>query len=267
MNFYKHHLGDYDGATAHLTWDEDCAYTRLLRAYYRREKQIPPEIKDACRLVRANSAIHKRAVETVLNEFFDPREDGWHNKRADEEIAAYQAQSSTNKRIARERWGNEPSTNRTQSVHEPSTDTELERTPNQNQNQNQSKPKAEARAARGARLPTDWKLPKAWGDWALTEQPTWDAEYTRKISEMFRDYWKEIPGQKGLKLTWEGTWHNWVKKEGPRATGAGKAPANGIPQGMIKCRNPACGKIVATHTDRLCDTCYETRDKWQKPPA
>lgn len=38
---------------------------------------------------------------------------------------------------------------------------------------------------------------------------------------MFRDYWTEIPGQKGLKLTWEGTWHNWVKKEGPRANGAG----------------------------------------------
>jgi uncharacterized protein YdaU (DUF1376 family) len=41
VNFYKHHLGDYDAATAHLSWDEDQAYTRLLRLYYRTEKPIP----------------------------------------------------------------------------------------------------------------------------------------------------------------------------------------------------------------------------------
>lgn len=101
MNFYKHHLGDYDGATAHLSWEEDMAYTRLLRAYYRREKPILQE--EAYRLVRAYSRAQRAAVDAVLGEFFEKREDGWHNKRADEEITQYQAQASTNRRIARER--------------------------------------------------------------------------------------------------------------------------------------------------------------------
>ena len=103
MNFYKHHLGDYDGATAHLTWDEDMAYTRLLRMYYRREKPIPKDPGETYRLLRAQTAPQKAAVTRILNEFFEERADGWHNKRADEEITAYKSQADTNRRIARQR--------------------------------------------------------------------------------------------------------------------------------------------------------------------
>jgi uncharacterized protein YdaU (DUF1376 family) len=109
LNFYKHHLGDYDGATVHLTWDEDMAYTRLLRVYYRLEQPIPLEPAAAYRLVRATTKTQKEAVTRVLHEYFEERDDGWHNKRADEEIAAYQAQAETNRRIARQRSGNESS--------------------------------------------------------------------------------------------------------------------------------------------------------------
>lgn len=101
MNFYKHHLGDYDGHTNHLSWDEDMAYTRLLRSYYRREGPIPAS--QACRVARAIEPRHAEAVAAVLSEFFVADGDVWRNKRADEEIAAYQAQASTNRRIARER--------------------------------------------------------------------------------------------------------------------------------------------------------------------
>lgn len=88
MNFYKHHIGDYDADTSHLSWAEDMAYTRLMRLYYRREQPIPAEIHQACRLVRANSKQEKDAVESVLREFFSLESDGWHNKRCDEEIEA-----------------------------------------------------------------------------------------------------------------------------------------------------------------------------------
>ncbi|HZR03669.1 MAG TPA: YdaU family protein [Burkholderiales bacterium] len=87
MNFYKHYLGDYDGATAHLSWDEDMAYTRLLRAYYRREAPIPDAEK--YRLARASTKAQRAAVDSVLGEFFQRDGDVWRNKRADEEIAAY----------------------------------------------------------------------------------------------------------------------------------------------------------------------------------
>jgi uncharacterized protein YdaU (DUF1376 family) len=84
---YDHHIGDYDAATAHLSWDEDQAYTRMIRVYYRTEKPLPADVAQVCRLVRASLPKHRQAVQAVLEEFFTLEEDGWHNKRCDEEIA------------------------------------------------------------------------------------------------------------------------------------------------------------------------------------
>lgn len=106
MNFYKHHLGDYSAATAHLTWNEDCAYRRLLDAYYKREQPIPSDVGAACRLVRATTASEKKAVAAVLEEFFYLGHDGWHNRRCDAEIAAASQQAETNRRIAQDREAN-----------------------------------------------------------------------------------------------------------------------------------------------------------------
>lgn len=89
MNYYEHHIGDYDSATAHLSLVEDGVYGRLLRVYYRTEQAIPADIKQACRLVRAQSKAERDAVADVLREFFELRDDGWHQHRADEEIARY----------------------------------------------------------------------------------------------------------------------------------------------------------------------------------
>lgn len=91
MNYYEHHLRDYDAATSHLSWDEDLAYTRLLRWYYRKERPIPAEVAEACRQVRATTKVQRDAVDSVLHEFFDLREDGWHQDKCDEAIAEYRA--------------------------------------------------------------------------------------------------------------------------------------------------------------------------------
>lgn len=89
MNYYEHHLGDYDSATAHLSWAEDCAYRRLICLYYRTEQPIPADLKQACRLVRAVSKPERDAVEQVLGEFFKLEADGWHNARCDQDIAQF----------------------------------------------------------------------------------------------------------------------------------------------------------------------------------
>ena len=128
------------------------AYTRLLRVYYRRERPIGAD--ERYRLTRSLTKSQKAAVDSVLGEFFELIDGSWKNKRADEEIASYQAQANTNQRIARERWGNEPSTNRTRSVDEPSTPEAVKRTPNQNQNQNQNQIKEEKDTPAVAGSPT-----------------------------------------------------------------------------------------------------------------
>lgn len=76
---------------------------------------------------------------------------------------------------------------------------------------------------RGSRLPTDWKLPRSWGQWALAEF-TVDAQTVRVTSQSFRDYWCAKTGSQASKLDWEATWRNWCRKAGwklrPNAGGA-----------------------------------------------
>jgi uncharacterized protein YdaU (DUF1376 family) len=102
LNYYPHHIGDYAKDTGHLSWDEDMAYTRLLRAYYSREGAIPED--QAYRLARASSTVQRKAVDSVLKEFFALEGDGWHNKRADAELAIAKEKSDKARTSAAKRW-------------------------------------------------------------------------------------------------------------------------------------------------------------------
>ena len=91
MNYYEHHIGDYAEATSHLSILEDGAYSRLLRKVYASERPLPVEIDRVQRLVGARTDEERAAVESVLREFFELCDDGWHQDRCDRSIAAYQA--------------------------------------------------------------------------------------------------------------------------------------------------------------------------------
>jgi len=97
MNWYKFHLGDYITQTLHLGDAEDLCYRRLLDLYYLSEKPLPLDIQWLAKRTRLDLDI----VESVLVEFFDKREDGYHNKRCDQEIEKYQSQVSVNKELAK----------------------------------------------------------------------------------------------------------------------------------------------------------------------
>ncbi len=127
MNFYKHHIGDYAAATAHLSFVEDAAYSRLLRIYYRDEKPLPVDIKAVQRLAGARSKDEREAVETVLQEFFSASGGGWHSKRCDEEILKANIQATTNRRIAHDREARR----RTRFVHESCNESLAFREPSQ----------------------------------------------------------------------------------------------------------------------------------------
>lgn len=107
MNYYEHHLGDYAQATAHLSFVEDAAYSRLIRKYYAQEKPLPVDLAATQRLVGARTKEEKDAVETVLAEFFELRDTGWHNKRCDEEVERYLDKQLKAKRSANARWNRE----------------------------------------------------------------------------------------------------------------------------------------------------------------
>lgn len=91
MNYYERHLGDYARDTGHLSLLEHGVYTLLLDRYYATERPLPADLKAIYRLVRAREKVERAAVETVLEEFFELGDDGWHNRRCDQEITAYLA--------------------------------------------------------------------------------------------------------------------------------------------------------------------------------
>lgn len=79
---------------------------------------------------------------------------------------------------------------------------------------------------RGSRLPDDWQLSKALGDWALKERPTWTPEHVRLEAEKFADYWHGRPGAAGRKSDWAATWRNWIRN----ANGTPAMPASATPR-------------------------------------
>jgi uncharacterized protein YdaU (DUF1376 family) len=139
MNYYEHHIGDYDEATAHLTACEDGIYSRLIRKYYSTEKALPNDIPALQRLVRARSRDEKAAVKTILEEFFDLREDGWHQKRCDEDLARYLDKKRKAQASANARWTNrEPQSERNANASNSGVRTDSERNANAYANASQT---------------------------------------------------------------------------------------------------------------------------------
>lgn len=73
------------------------------------------------------------------------------------------------------------------------------------------KEKSKARAdATATRLPADWLPTDGDKEFCKAERPDLDPD---AVAARFRDYWHGIPGAKGRKLDWAGTWRNWVRNE------------------------------------------------------
>lgn len=107
-------------------------------------------------------------------------------------------------------------------------------------NKEQYNKEEEAKASkqkRATRLPDDWFLPKAWGDWAIGEG--YHIEAIRTEADNFKDYWSARAGPTASKLDWEATWRIWIRKA-PK----GKFNGNG---------NHINGNAIATGRDRFLD--------------
>lgn len=89
MNYYPHHIGDFNSATRHLTRIERSVYRDLIELYYDTEAPLSRDLDKLCRLLIARSDEEQAAVCQVLNEFFTDTEQGWRHVRCDAEIARY----------------------------------------------------------------------------------------------------------------------------------------------------------------------------------
>ncbi len=91
-----------------------------------------------------------------------------------------------------------------------------------------------------SRLPSDWKLPDEWLDWAITELLPFGArvpalsDWATKTSLRFRDHWLAKAGKDGLKRDWEAMWRLWVREDiekgkGPRGSAVTTEAPSTIP--------------------------------------
>jgi uncharacterized protein YdaU (DUF1376 family) len=87
MNFYKRYVGDIQRDTGHLSLAEFGAYDRLLDHYYATETALPFDIDACCRIARAMTAPERKAVESILKQYFNLTDVGYTQGRTEKEIA------------------------------------------------------------------------------------------------------------------------------------------------------------------------------------
>ena len=106
------------------------------------------------------------------------------------------------------------------------------------------------RASRGTRLQVE-ELPESWKVFCITRRSDLNPE---SVFEQFKDYWVAIPGSKGVKLDWAGTWRNWVRRQDTLKGGNWSDPA---PAACARCH----GSLIAGHTKRrdglVCNECEQ----------
>ena len=69
---------------------------------------------------------------------------------------------------------------------------------------------SEGARKRATRLPSDWAISQDLCDWAVDQG--YSPPFVMAENAKFIDYWNGIPGQKGTKLDWPGTWRNWIRR-------------------------------------------------------
>lgn len=231
MNYYEHHIGDYAEATAHLTFIEDAAYSRMIRKYYAMERPLPADIKAVQRLVGARTKDERDAVESVLREFFALQADGWHQTRCDADLQRYIAKQDKARASANARWL-KPHSERNANALPTHMQTDSERNANASKTHNErnalqspvpspqtpEEDRGDASQApptpspAGTRLPKNWELPDDWKAWSLANRPDLNPA---DVAERFRDFWHGKAGKDGRKADWFATWRNWCRGEKP----------------------------------------------------
>ena len=135
MNYYQHHIGDFNNATRHLSLVERAIYRDLLDMYYDTEKPIDASnLERLARRLQCATEDQTAALKYVLEEFFTLQDGAYINNRCEREIAEFHGKrkqaseagkASAKKRAEKKQQGpNGGSSNAKQSNGDSSTDVE-----------------------------------------------------------------------------------------------------------------------------------------------
>jgi uncharacterized protein YdaU (DUF1376 family) len=94
MNFYPHHISDFNNATRHLTRVERSVYRDAIERYYDTESPLCTDLVSLSKRLLCFSDEEKEALKSILAEFFDLTDSGYVNDRCELEIGKYRANTS-----------------------------------------------------------------------------------------------------------------------------------------------------------------------------
>ena len=235
MHYFKRNIGDYHKKAGRLSMLEHGAYTLLMDACYDRERF--PTRDEAIEWCWARSQAETEAVDFVLSRFFELVDGVYRQDRIADELEDYRGKSEKNAQIARDREAKrkankQPTVDETLSTEHETLEKQHEAPPNHKPLTTNHKPQTiidtagavsdnvpvvlplaplkKPKADKGHRLPDDWILPKAAGEWAMAEGLSRDQ--VLREAERFKDYWHSKPGREALKTDWAATWRNWIRK-------------------------------------------------------
>lgn len=101
MNYYPHHIGDFNNATRHLTRVERSVYRDATELYYDTEKPLSLDIKSLEKKLICITDEEKKALKDILDEFFIVTDDGYFQTRCDSEIIKYRSNISSKAKAGR----------------------------------------------------------------------------------------------------------------------------------------------------------------------
>lgn len=272
-SYYCKFPGDYMRDTRHLSLMEHGAYNLLLDAYYSNGRPLPASIDALVRIVGAQGAAERKAVEAVADEFMPVGADGFrHQKKADRELlrrdefAADQARKGRLSGEARRK----PRLNHGSTAVEPRFDSgSTEREPMLNPPSPSPSPSPEPAPTPSVK-PPDGRGGIAWSGSVLVVDGEAHAQFRRIYDEkwLFEQYPQidvklavlSTPGDPWGRHRALGYCTTWLT----RAKSA--APAAPPPDVRPKCSR--CHADPATETGGLCRVCAKAvARRRQEPPV
>lgn len=227
----------YDSDTAHLSMEEDGAYSRLLRLCWKSPGcTMPNDPVWIARRLRISDADFERVVRPLIAEFFITENGRIYQKRLLKEFA--QAKDARDRKRTAGAIGGKAKAlknndNGSSSALAENSSLAVAPNPISNSKKDTSLRSVapSASRAKGTRLSEDWVLPKSFGDWALSQGLP--RERILIEAEKMKN-WSINAGRVGVKVDWFAAWKNWVQKaiddlpKKPPAKTNGTTPAKPI---------------------------------------
>jgi len=237
VDWYKHDIPDWMDATEDL--DAECyrAFHVIVQLIMVNEKPIRNNERGISGRCRQSLRTYRRVIKELVEKKLIAVESGRiQNLRASIELKKIDESRLRSGRGGKARAkslkDNDAAQVPLQKNHAEKTREEKKREDSKNLD---SRSPAPGGAARASRLPDDWKP----GAEDIAEAKAKLGSNASREFQKFRDYWKAQPGQRGVKLDWDATWRNWVRK----------AEEDG--HGKVNADNPRAGSLIAALDRRI----------------